>query len=84
MDDNLQEAEERRHWDILSDVKAEALAKPPAVTLAEKRDKTVDESNSYKVEETMANRLGHTSAMGRPRHSSIPYLPLYQRSTLRQ
>lgn len=68
----------------MGDIKAEALAKPPAVTLAEKRAQTVDESNSYKVEETMANRLGHTSAMGGPRHWSIPYLPLYQRSTLRQ
>jgi len=63
----------------LGDVKAEALAKPLAVTLAEGRAEKVDESMSYTVEEAMANRLGDTSAMRRPRHWSIRYLPLYQR-----
>ena len=47
----------------MGDVKAEALAKPLAVTIAEGRAETVDESNSYTVEEAMANRLGDTSAM---------------------
>jgi len=68
----------------LGDVKAEALAKILVVTLAEGRDETVDESNSYPVEEAMARRLDDTSAMRRPRHFSIRYLPLYQRWTLRQ
>jgi len=67
----------------LGDVKAEALAKPLAVTLAEGRADTVDESNYYPVEEAMARRLGDTSPMKRPRHWSIRYLPLYQRRTLR-
>jgi len=68
----------------MGDVKAEALAKPLAVTLAEGRAETVDESNSYTVEEAMPNRLGNTSAMRRLRHWSIRCLPLYQIWTSRQ
>ena len=41
----------------------EALADPLAVTLAEVRAETVDEMNSYTVEEAVANRFGDTSAM---------------------
>ena len=33
LDDKLPEAEANRHWDILGDVKAEALAKAEAKTL---------------------------------------------------
>ena len=46
LDDKLPEAEANRHWDILGDVKAEALADPLAVTLEEEGDETHDETNS--------------------------------------
>ena len=71
LDVNLPEAEAERHWVILGDVRAEALAEPLAVTLAERGPKTSDETNSYTVEEAVANRLSHTSAMWSPRHWSI-------------
>ena len=44
-------------------VKTEELAKPLAVTLAEGRAETLDETNSYMVEEAVADRLDNTSAM---------------------
>ena len=68
----------------MTDIKAEALAITLGVTLPEGRAERVDQSNSYTVEEAMANRLRDTSAMPRLRHWSIRYLPLYQRCTLRQ
>ena len=48
---------------ILGAVKTEELAKPLAVTLAEERAETLDETNSYMLEEAMADRLDNTSAM---------------------
>lgn len=63
LDVNLPEAEAERHWDILGDVKAETLAEPLTVTLAERGPKISDETNSYTVEESVANRLSQTSAM---------------------
>ena len=66
LDDNLPEAEPERHCDILGDVKAEALADPLAVTVAERGAETFDETNSYSIEEAVANRLSHTSAICRP------------------
>ena len=71
LDDNLSQEKAERHWDILGEVKAEALADPMAVTLAEVRAETVDKMNSYTVEEAVANRFGDTSAMWSPRHLSI-------------
>ena len=47
----------------MSGVKAELLADPLAVTLAEGRAETLDETNSYTVKEAVVNRLGDTSAM---------------------
>jgi len=61
----------------LGAVKTEALAKPLAVTLAERRAETLDETNSYPVHEAVANRLGDTTAIWRPRHWSLRYLTLY-------
>lgn len=66
LDDNLPEAEAERQCDILGDVRAEALADPLTVTVAERGAKTSDETNSYSIEEAVANRLSHTSAMWRP------------------
>ena len=60
----------------------EALADPLAVTLAEVRAETVDEMNSYTVEGAVANRVGDTSAMWRPRHWSIHWQTFYPRRTL--
>ena len=62
-DDISQKAEAQTHWDIFGALKAKALAKPLPVTLAQRRCKTLDETNYYAVEEAMANRLGDTSAM---------------------
>ena len=42
----MQKAEAERHWDILGDVKAEALADPLAVTLEEEGDEKHDETKS--------------------------------------
>lgn len=66
LDDNLPEAEAERHCHILSDVWAEALADPLTVTVPERGAKTSDETNSYSIEEAVANRLSHTSAMWSP------------------
>ena len=44
-------------------VKTEELGKPLAVTLAEERAEKLDETNSYMVEEAVADRLDNTSAM---------------------
>ena len=68
LDDNLQEAEAERHWDILGNVTAEPLADPLAVMPAEGRGKELDETNSYTLEEAVAKRLGETRAMWWPRH----------------
>ena len=68
LDDNLQEAEAERHWDILGVVKAEALADPQAVIPAEERSKALDETNSFTLEEAVVKRLGDTWAMLWPRH----------------
>lgn len=68
LDDNLQEAEAERHWDILSVVKAEALADPQAVIPAEGRGKGLDETNSFTLEEAVGKRLGVTWAMLWPGH----------------
>ena len=67
LDDNLQEAEAERHWDILGVVKAEALADPQAVIPAEERSKALDETNSFTLEEAVVKRLGDTWAMLWPR-----------------
>ena len=67
LDDNLQEAEAERHWDILNVVKAEALADPQAVIPAEERSKALDETNSFTLEEAVVMRLGDTWAMLWPR-----------------
>ena len=66
--DNLQEAEDERHCDMLGDVKAEPLADPLAVMPAEGRGKALHETNSYTLEEAVAKRLGETWAMWWPRH----------------
>ena len=63
LDDISQKAEAQTHWDLFGALKAKALAKPLAVTLAQGRCKTLDKTNYYAVEEAMANRLGDTSAM---------------------
>ena len=55
----LPEAEAERHWDILVNIKAEALANPLTVTLVERRAKTPNETNSNK------------SGIWRPRQWSI-------------
>jgi len=47
----------------LNDVKAEALANPLAVTLEDGRAETLDETNSYMLEEAVAKRIGDTSTM---------------------
>jgi len=49
--------------DILGAVKTDALAKPLAVTFAERRAETLQETNSYTVEEAVADRLSNTSEM---------------------
>ena len=69
--DNLPEAEAERHWDILGNIKAEALADPMTVTLAERGAKTTNETKSNTVEEVVVNTLRDTSAIWRPRHWSI-------------
>ena len=46
LDENFPEAETERHWGILGDVKAEALADPLTDTLVEGGDGTHDEMNS--------------------------------------
>jgi len=71
LDDNLSQVKADRHWDILGDVKADALVDPVAFTLAEWEAKTLDETNSYTVQEAVANIIGDTTAMWRPRHWSI-------------
>ena len=83
-DDNLPEVEAERHWDILGDVKANGLAIPLAVTLLGGGVETLDKTNSYTVEQAVANRLGDTSAMWRTRLWSIRYPTLYHRRTLRK
>ena len=67
----LPEAEAERHWDILGNIKAEALADPMTVTLAERGAKTTNETKSNTVEEVVVNTLRDTSAIWRPRHWSI-------------
>ena len=57
--DKLPEAKAERHWDILVNIKAEALANPLTVTLVERGAKTPNETNSNK------------SAIWRPRQWSI-------------
>ena len=47
----------------MTDIKAKALAITLGVTLPEGRAETVDESNSYTLEEAIAKRLRDTSAM---------------------
>lgn len=47
----------------MGDVKTELLVDPLVVTLAEKRAKTLDETNSFTVEAAVVNTLGDTSAM---------------------
>ena len=87
-DDNLPEVEAERHWDILGDVKAKRLASPLAVTLpvvgGGGEVETLDKTNSYTVEQAVANRLGDTSPMWRTRLWSIRYSTLYYRGTLRK
>ena len=74
-DDNLPEVEAERHWDILGDVKA---------TSGGEGVETLDKTNSYTVEQAVANRLGDTSPMWRTRLWSIRYPTLYHRRTLRK
>ena len=69
--DNLPEAEAERHWDILGNIKAEALADPMTVTLAERGAKTTNETKSNTVEEVVVNTLRDTSTIWRSRHWSI-------------
>ena len=86
-DDNLPDVEAERHWDILGDVKAKGLASPLAVTLpvgGGGEVETLDKTNSYTVEQAVANRLGDTSPMWRTRLWSIRYPTLYDRRTLRK
>lgn len=78
------EAETERHWGILGDVKAEALADPLAFTQAEGVAETFEKTNSYTEEEKVANRLGDRSAMSKSRHCFISLLTLFHRRTLRQ
>ena len=59
----MPEEEADRHWHILGAVETEELAKPLAVTFAEGRAETIEETNSYMVEEAVADRLDNTSAM---------------------
>ena len=47
--DNLSEVKAERHWDILGDVKADALTDPVAFTLMECEAKKLDETNSYTI-----------------------------------
>ena len=75
-DDNLPEVEAERHWDILGDVKATSGGRGGVETL--------DKTNSYTVEQAVANRLGDTSPMWRTRLWSIRYPTLYHRRTLRK
>ena len=49
LDDISPKAEGQRHWDIFGALKAKALSKPLAVTLAEWRCKTLDKTNFYTV-----------------------------------
>ena len=84
LDENFPEAETERHWGILGDVKAEALADPLAFTQAEGVAETFEKTNSYTEEEKVANRLGDTSAMSKPRHCFISLLTFFHRQTLRQ
>ena len=49
LDDISPKAEAQRHWDIFGALKAKALAKPLAVTLAEGRCETLDKTNYYTV-----------------------------------
>ena len=63
MDDNIPKTEAERHCDILGHVKAEELADPLPVTVAKGEAGTLDETNSYTVEEAVANRFGNTSTM---------------------
>jgi len=71
LDENLPQAGTDRHWHILRAVMVEELAEPLAVTLPKRRGKTLDKTSSYRVKEAVANRLGDTSAMWRPRKWSI-------------
>ena len=72
----IYQKEAERHRDILGDVKAEELGAPLAVTLAKEKAEKLDKTNSCTAEEGVANRLGNTSAMYRPRYWSIRYLPV--------
>jgi len=84
LDENLPQAEADRHWHILRAVTVEELAEPLAVTLPKRRGKTLVKTSSYTVKEAVANRLGDTSAMWRPRKWSLRELSVYQRRTLKQ
>ena len=63
-------------------VEDKALANTLAVTLAKGSADTLDKTNCKTVEEAVANRLGDTSAMWRPRHWSIHLLTFYPRRIL--
>ena len=64
LDDNLQEAEAERHWDILGNVTAEPLADPLAVMPGEGRGKELDETNSYTLQETWLRDLARHGQCG--------------------